>query len=109
MGGSYGNLMFALLSGEIDKDIYMEQPHGYAFHAYPEYVCKLQKAFYALKKAPRAWYSKIAEYLQFCGYFASNSDSSLFVKKQEKFHVIVLLYVDDMIVTDNDDREVAKL
>jgi hypothetical protein len=33
----------------------------------------------------------------------------LFVKKQSKVHVIVLLYVDDMIVTSNDDEEIAKL
>lgn len=33
----------------------------------------------------------------------------LFVKKQGKFHVIVLLYVDGMIVIGNDDGEVVKL
>lgn len=38
-----------------------------------------------------------------------NLDSSLFVKKQKKLHIVVLLYVDDMIVTGNDDVEVAKL
>lgn len=59
----------------------MKQPHGYFSHAHPEYVCKLKKALYGLKQVPRAWYGKITKYFQFCGYFASNSDSSLFVKK----------------------------
>ena len=54
---------------------------------------KLGKALYGLKQAPKTWYGKIADYLQFCGYFASNSNSSLFVKRQSKVHVIVLLYV----------------
>jgi hypothetical protein len=99
----------AFLYGEIDKDIYMEQPYGYISQAHPEHVCKLKKALYGLKQAPRAWYGKIAEYLQFCGYLASNSNSSLFVKKQSKVHVIVLLYVDDMIVTGNNDEEITKL
>jgi len=99
----------AFLYDEIDKDIYMEQRDGYVSQVHPEYVCKLKNALYGLKQAPRAWYGKIAEYLQFCGYFASNSDSSSFVKKQSKVHVIVLLYVDDMIVTGNDNGEIAKL
>lgn len=86
----------------------MEQPHGYVSHVHPEYVCKIKKALYGLKQAPRAWYGKITEYLQFCGYYASNFDSSLFVKKQGTLHVIVLLFVGDTIVTSNDDGEIAK-
>lgn len=99
----------AFLYGEIDKEIYMEQPLGYISPTHPDYVCKLKKALYGLKQAPRAWYGKIAEYLQFCGYLASDSDSSLFVKKQGTLHMIVLLYVDDMIITGNNEQEVAKL
>lgn len=94
----------AFLYGEIDKDIHMV---GYVSQAHPEYVGKLKNDLYGLKQAHRAWNGKIAEYLQFCDYFASNSDSSLFVKKQSKVHVIVLLYVDDMIVIGNDDEEIV--
>ena len=36
---------------------------------------------------------------------ASNSDACLFIKKKESLHVIVLLYVNDIIITSNDDRE----
>ncbi|KAK8923936.1 hypothetical protein KSP39_PZI019771 [Platanthera zijinensis] len=72
---------------------------------HPDYVCQLRKALYGLKHAPRAWYGKIAEYLQFCGYLASNSDSSLFIKKKGELSVLVLLYVDDMILTGNSEEE----
>jgi len=50
-------------------------------NSHPNYVCKLKKALYTLKQAPRAWYDKISQYLQFCDYQASNSDSNFFVKK----------------------------
>ncbi|GKV36582.1 hypothetical protein SLEP1_g44695 [Rubroshorea leprosula] len=99
----------AFLYGELDKDIYMEQPPGYVANSHPDFVCKLKKALYGLKQAPRAWYGKIAQYLQFCGYLASDSDHSLFVKKQSSLHVIVLLYVDDMIIIGNDEEEIARL
>ncbi|GKV11936.1 hypothetical protein SLEP1_g23148 [Rubroshorea leprosula] len=87
----------------------MEQPPGYVANSHPDFVCKLKKALYGLKQAPRAWYGKIAQYLQFCGYLASDSDHSLFVKKQSSLHVIVLLYVDDIIITGNDEKEIARL
>jgi len=72
-------------------------------------VCKLKKTLYGLKQTPRAWYGKISQYLQFCGYQASDSYPSLFVKKQGSLHFVVLLYVDDMIITGNDATEVEKL
>ena len=87
----------------------MEQPPGYISKTHPDFVCKLKKALYGLKQAPRAWYGKIAEYLHFCGYLASHSDSSLFIKNSGDLHMVVLLYVDDMIVTGNDEKEVANL
>ncbi|KAK8926657.1 hypothetical protein KSP39_PZI018974 [Platanthera zijinensis] len=76
------NVKNVFFYGEIDKDIFMIPPPGYVSEDHPGYVCKLRKSLYNLKQAPRAWYGKIAEYLQFCGYFASDSDSSLFVKKK---------------------------
>ena len=37
------------LHGELDKDIYVEQPRGLESKIHPEYVCKLKKAIYGLK------------------------------------------------------------
>jgi hypothetical protein len=43
----------AFLNGEIDTDIYIEQPQGY--ETKPNHVCKLQKGLYGLKQSPRLW------------------------------------------------------
>lgn len=99
----------AFLYGDLDKDIYMEQPLSYTLKAHPGHVCKLKKALYGLKYAPRAWYVKIVEFLQFYGYHSTNANSSMFVKKDGHLHMVVLLYVDDMIVTGSDKNEIAKL
>ena len=74
----------AFLHGELNKDIYMEQPRGFESKIHPEYVCKLKKALYRLKQAPRAWYRKIGEFLIQSGVKVASSDSSLFVREKEK-------------------------
>ena len=70
----------AFLHGELDREIYMDQPMGFQNQEHPGYVCKLRKALYGLKQSPRAWYGKIAEFLTQSGYFITSADSSLFVK-----------------------------
>ena len=96
----------AFLHGELDREIYMNQPMGFQSHDHPEYVCKLRKALYGLKQAPRAWYGKIAEFLIYTGYSMTFADSSLFVKANEGRLAIVLVYVDDLIVTGDDEAEI---
>ncbi|KAE8705435.1 hypothetical protein F3Y22_tig00110429pilonHSYRG01243 [Hibiscus syriacus] len=98
----------AFLHGELDREIYMTQPMGFQSQDHPEYVCKLRKALYGLKQAPRAWYGKIAEFLTKSGYSVTPADSSLFVKANEGKLAIVLVYVDDLIITGDDEAEILQ-
>jgi hypothetical protein len=50
------------LNGELEE-VYIEQPEGFQLSENTDYVCKLKKALYALKQAPRAWYSRLDKYL----------------------------------------------
>ncbi|KAJ9554092.1 hypothetical protein OSB04_018137 [Centaurea solstitialis] len=99
----------AFLYGELDRDIFMEQPQGFVSQRFPEHVCRLKKALYGLKQAPRAWYGQIAQYLSFCGFHSSSSDPSLFCKVTSEKCTILLLYVDDMIITGDNDDEISRL
>ena len=74
------NVKNAFLNRGLDREVYMEQPKGFENKLNPKYVYKLKKALYGLKKAPRAWYDKIAEFLIHSGYGIAPADSSLFVK-----------------------------
>ncbi|KAE8734204.1 PLAC8 family protein [Hibiscus syriacus] len=96
------------LHGELDREIYITQPMGFQSQDHPEYVCKLRKAFYGLKQAPRAWYGKIAEFLTKSGYSVTPTDSSLFVKANKGKLAIVLVYVDDLIITGDDEAEILQ-
>jgi len=49
------------MHGDLLEEIYMQQPQGFIKVVQEHVVCKIKKASYGLKKAPRAWYSKINE------------------------------------------------
>lgn len=44
-----------------------------------------------------------------CGFASSSSDASLYIIKILEVHVLLLLYVDDLIMTDNDEQEMNRL
>ncbi|TYK21566.1 Retrovirus-related Pol polyprotein from transposon TNT 1-94 [Cucumis melo var. makuwa] len=69
------------LNGELQEEVYVEQPKGFVKKDNEEKVYKLTKALYGLKQAPRAWYSKIDEYFQQNGFKRSANEPTLYVKK----------------------------
>lgn len=79
----------------------MKQPPGYESKSHPGYVCKLDKALYSLKLAPRAWYARLCNKLQALGFKPSKADTSLFYYNRGKHTLYVLVYVDDIIVASS--------
>ena len=84
----------AFLNGDLSDDVYMIQPEG--FMSKEGYICKLTKALYGLKQAPKVWYDKLKSYLTAWKFFNSKADTSLLGI------IIVLIYVDDILVTGPD-------
>nr|XP_017187364.2 uncharacterized protein LOC108173209 [Malus domestica] len=72
-------------------------------------VCKLHKSIYGLKQSPRAWYAKLSHVLESVGFCRSNADSSLFVRSSTSGKLVVLIYVDDLIVTGDNMSEISAL
>ncbi len=87
------------LHGDLQEEVYMEQPLGYVNQAHLNLVCRLKKALYGLKQAPRVWLDKTGQYLVTSGFQTSNANFSLYVKKIDCGIIVIVIYVDDLIIT----------
>jgi hypothetical protein len=99
----------AFLHGDLEEEVYMDLPPGYTATSGDEVVCKLQRALYGLKQSPRAWFGRFSLAMKKYGYQQSHSDHTLFLKRQRGKVTALIIYVDDMIITGDDSKEISSL
>ena len=90
-------------SAFLHEEIYMEQPLGF-IHNDSSLVCCLKKSLYGLKQAPRAWYAKMDSFLLATGFSRCHSDNTVYTKRVDGQLIILVLYVDDLILTNSDPK-----
>jgi hypothetical protein len=94
----------SFLNGELEEEVYIEQPEGFQLSKNTDYVCKLKKALYGLKQAPRAWYFRLDKYLQQAQFRKGSVDNKLYIKVTQNNILLIEVYVDDITFGSNDDR-----
>lgn len=107
----------AFLHGVLTEEIYMKLPPGFqqlssakfTFPSDVELVCKLIKSIYGLKHAPRVWNDKLAKSLVQFGFTQVACDHSLFTLKKLSGFVVVIVYVDDILITGNSQELIAQV
>jgi hypothetical protein len=93
----------SFLHGDLQEEIYMEQTLFYVQND-SSLVCRLKKSIYGLKQAPRAWYVKMDNFLIDTGFSRCHSDPNVYTKKLGSHLIILVLYVDDLILTGSDSK-----
>ncbi|KAL0313168.1 UNVERIFIED_CONTAM: Retrovirus-related Pol polyprotein from transposon TNT 1-94 [Sesamum radiatum] len=88
----------AFLNGELDEEIYMEQPEGFVVPGQEKKVCRLVKSLYGLKQAPKQWHEKFDRTMLSNGFKINECDKCVYVKSSHNSFIIVCLYVDDMLI-----------
>ncbi|KAK9125539.1 hypothetical protein Scep_014385 [Stephania cephalantha] len=97
----------AFLNGELDEEIYMEQPEGFIMPGHENKVCRLRKSLYGLKQAPKQWHQKFDQVVLAFGFKINESDKCAYIKFDGKGNgVIICLYVDDMLIFGTDLEQV---
>ncbi|XP_073148775.1 retrovirus-related Pol polyprotein from transposon TNT 1-94 isoform X1 [Henckelia pumila] len=96
----------AFLHDDLEEEIYMLQPEGFAEKGKENLVCRLNKSLYGLKQAPRCWYKRFDFYIMSLGYNRLSADPCTYFKRSgDNDYIILLLYMDDMLVAGpNKDR-----
>lgn len=80
----------------------MQQPPGFAVPGKEHLVCKLSKTIYGLKQGPRTWYEEIDSFIRSIGCKRSSLDPNLYLRQVNGKTVIILLFVDDLLITGDD-------
>eukprot|EP00253_Pinus_taeda_P012748 PITA_12748 len=98
------------LNGDLKENVFMSQLEGFAVKGHEHKVCKLVESLYGLKQASRAWYEKLAEHLLKLNFKHYDlDDATLLIKKVGKTVVYLVVYVDDLLMTGNNESCIASI
>ena len=95
------------LNGILQETVYLKPPPGTDIS--PSHVCKLNKSLYGLKQAPRAWFERLCKLLLTSGYIQAPEDYSLFSQLTPNGITVLLVYVDDLLITGSDSQSIVAL
>ena len=69
---------------------------------FPHRVFRLWRALYGLEQVPRAWFAKSSSTISQHGFSGISFDTTLFLRRSGHGITILLLYVNDMMITGDD-------
>ena len=69
----------------------------------------MRKALYGLKQSPRAWFGRFSDAIITFGMHRCSVDHSVFSMSSSKGCVILVVYVDDIIITRSDVEGIQRL
>jgi len=95
------DVKIAFLNGELEEEIYMDQPDGFVAKGQEGKVCKLLKSLYGLKQAPKQWHEKFDKTLTSAGFAVNEADKCVYYRYGGGNGVILCLYVVDILIFGN--------
>jgi hypothetical protein len=102
------DVVTAFLYGEMKELVFILIPEG--MEVDPEFDClELLKSIYGLKQASRVWNETFDEYVRSIDFQVSKFDPCMYIKVVDGHCVLLLVYVDDVIVTGSSVDLIAEV
>ena len=92
------DIKITFLNGDLEEEVYMEQPERFVLPENEKKVCKLVKSLYGLKQALKQWHEKFDSVILSHGFHHNSADKCIYSKFSKDYGVIICLYVDDMLI-----------
>ena len=83
----------AFLHGELEEEIYMDQPEGFIVPGKEDHVCKLKRSLYGLKQSPHQWYKRFDSFMMSHGFKRSEFDSCVYIKFVDGSPIYICCYM----------------
>ena len=74
------DVKIAFLNGDLEEDVYMDQPMGFSVKGKEHMVCKLKKSIYGLKQVSCQWYLKFNDTIVSFGFKENIVDQCMYLK-----------------------------
>lgn len=90
----------AFLYGDLDEELYVQQPEGFVQPGNEDLVRRLIKPLYGLKQAPRKWNEKFNEFLLLFGLTQSTADPCIYFHSNGKPDnlIVIGIWVNDGLI-----------
>ena len=98
----------AFLHGELDEEIFMDQPEGFRSEGQESKVCRLKRSIYGLKQSSRQWYLRFHRAVLTYGFTMIEQDHCVYLNRSKTGFLILTLYVDDILMASNDKKLVSE-
>ena len=98
----------AFLHGDLKEEVYMRLPQGIVGASTGD-CARLRRSLYGLKQAPRAWFENFRDALLHLQFTQSASDPSMFLHRSSDGITVLLVYVDDIIISGTDSSMITHL
>lgn len=99
----------AFLNGELQEEVFVEQPPGFVLRGHERKVLRLMKALYGLRQAPCAWYAKLDSSLLGLGFKRSSSEHAVYLRGEGAHRLVVGVYIDDLVITGGNINDIDSL
>src|SRR5579871_866954 len=97
------------LNGELDVELYIEQPLFFEEKDREKNICRLKKGLYGLKQAGRIWNEILYNFLISKGYKALDSEPSIYIRRIGKNIMIITIYIKDLPILANNPVVLEKV